>query len=229
MPVQRLLVVEDDPAWGKRLGETARAEGCSVTVASDGAEALSYLSDARLARPNLVVLDLVLPHVDGWDLYAQMRTTEELRDIPVLMMSITPQRVNLGGVVGFLHKTDSLEPALTQLRECLRRFELPDLAPVVPAPEKLGPYGLQLTEGARMALGTLHASTLNAVRLHLLRAAELAGSELPMMSTWLMALPGSPPSLLVTVAGVRVVLEVDDAARTLRATTVIIPPHLPRS
>jgi hypothetical protein len=64
------------------------------------------------------------------------------------------------------------------------------------------------------------------VRQHLLRAAELAGTELPLMSTWLMALPGTPPSLLVSAEGVRVVLEVDEPARTLTTSTVIIPPYL---
>lgn len=224
MSVQRLLVVEDDPAWGERLGETARSEGYEVSVASNGAEALGHLNDARLPRPNLVLLDLMLPHVDGWELYGRMRTTEELRHIPVVMMSVANQRVDLGGVVGFVHKTDPREPALTELRDCLRRFELPDSTP-----GRLGPYALRLTESCRFTLGTLPAPMRHAVRQHLLRAAELAGGELPMMSTWLMALPGSPPSLLVTVDGVRVVLEVDDAARSLLATTVIIPPHLPRS
>jgi CheY-like chemotaxis protein len=225
MPVQHLLVVEDDPIWRERLGETARSEGCEVvTVASDGAQALSYLSEARYSRPNLVVLDLMLPHVDGWELYGRMRTTDDLRHIPVLMMSVAHQRVELSGVVGFLHKTDSPEPALTELRECLRRFAAP-----TPRLERLGPYALQLTEDIALTLGTLAPRLHHAVRQHLLRATELAGSELPMTSTWLMALPGDPPSLLVTVDGIRVVLEVDDVARKLVATTVIIPPHLPRS
>ncbi|WP_224362666.1 response regulator [Hyalangium versicolor] len=224
MPVQRLLIVEDDPLWREHLHETARSEGCEVALASDGFEALSYLNSQERARPNLVVMDLMMPRVDGWELYGRMRTTAALRDIPVLMMSVTGQSVNLGGVVGFLHKTDSPGPLLSELRQRLRGF---DVFP--PVPEPSGPYALRFTEETRLALGTLPPSQQVAIRQHLLRAAELANGALPMASTWLVALPGDPPALLVTVQGVRVVLEVDDTERSLLASSAIIPVHLPRS
>jgi CheY-like chemotaxis protein len=225
MPVQRLLVVEDDPAWREYLGETARAEGCEVALATDGEEALSYLSNRAHPRPDLVVMDLVMPRVDGWELYGRMRTHDELRHIPVLMMSVAQQRVELGGVVGFLQKTVPPETVLAELRERLRRFD------VLPPPsEQLWPYSLRFTEEASLALDTLPANLRQLLRQRLFRAAELAaGEELPLMSTWLMALPGTPPSLLVTVEGIRVVLEVNDRARQLTVAVVIIPPHLPRT
>jgi CheY-like chemotaxis protein len=225
MPVQRLLVVEDDPLWRERLGEAARAEGCDVTLASDGLEALSCLTNTSQPRPDLVLLDLLMPRLDGWGLYGQMRMDGALRRIPILMMSQAMERaVELGGVVGFLHKAPSPEPVLNELRERLRRFEQ-----TAPEPAQSGPYALRITEEASLALFSLAPPLRHAVHVHLYRAAELAGTELPMISTWLMALPGRPPSLLVTVQGVRVVLEVQEAARTLTTSTVIIPPYLPRS
>jgi len=224
MSVQRLLVVEDDPAWRESLSETARAEGCEVALATDGEEALWYLSDASRTRPNLVLLDLVMPRVDGWELYGRMRTDDELRHIPVLMISVANQRVELGGVVGFLHKTVPPETVLAELRERLRRFDV-----LPPQAEQPWPYALRFTEEASLALDTLPTSLRQLLRQRLYRAAELASGELPLMSTWLMALPGTPPSLLVTVEGVRVVLEVDDGARRLTVSMVIIPPHLPRA
>jgi CheY-like chemotaxis protein len=224
MPIQRLLVVEDDPAWREGLGEAARSEGCEVTLAADGREALSYLSDAGRDRPHLVLLDLLLPQVDGWELYGRMRTDGDLRHIPVMMMSVGTQDVQLGGVVGFLHKTAPPEAALIELRTRLRALEgLPLVA------EPTGPYALRLTDEATLTLGTLPQRLRHAVRHRLYRAAELAGGELPMASSWLLALPGHPPSLLVTVEGIRVLLEVDETARRLTATTVIVPTYLPRS
>lgn len=224
MSVSRLLIVEDDPSWQERLRVTARSEGCDVLLASDGQEALSYLSDARRARLDLVMLDLLLPHVDGWELYGRMRTDETLRQIPILMMSVAPQSVELGGVVGFLHKTTAPEPALTELRQHLRGLEL-----VERVPQSHGAYGLEFSDETLLALAALPWPLHHAVRQHLLRAAELVDGALPMASSWLVALPGAPPSLLVTVQGIRVVLEVDDLARKLIATTAIIPAHLPRS
>lgn len=224
MAVEHLLVVEDDPAWQASLRETARAEGCLVEVARDGEEALSYLSDRACPRPNLVVMDLMMPRVDGWELYGRMRADEELRRIPVMMMSVSNHQVDLGGVVGFLHKTVPPDVMLSELRERLRRFDV--LPPPVGTSQ---PYALRFTEESALVLDTLPGTLRQLLRQRLYRAAELAGGELPLMSTWLMALPGTPPSLLVTTEGVRVVMEVDDGARQLTASVVIIPPHLPRT
>lgn len=224
MPVERLLIVEDDPTWRASLSETAREEGCLVEQARDGEEALSYLRDSARTRPNLVVMDLVMPRVDGWELYARMRTDDELRHIPVLMMSVSNQQVELGGVVGFLQKTVPPETVLSQLRERLRHFDV--LPPQTP---QTSSYALRFTEECSLVLDTLPTPLRQLLRQRLYRAAELASGELPLMSSWLMALPGTPPSLLVTAEGVRVVLEVDDSARQLITSLIIVPPHLPRT
>jgi CheY-like chemotaxis protein len=225
MPVHRLLVVEDDPSWQKSLEEVARAEGCDVTVVSDGEEALRNLSSAPETQPNLVVLDLLLPRMDGWELYGRMRTDHQLRGIPVLMLSASSaQDPKLEGIVGMLHKTPTPGPVIHQFRERLRGFTA---HPTHPARED-GPYTVRLTENASVLLHTLPPALRHAVRLHLFRAAELLRTGLPMMSTWLMALPGDPPSLLVTVEGVRAVMEIDEAGHLLTVTSLIIPTYLPR-
>ncbi|WP_225411535.1 response regulator [Stigmatella hybrida] len=224
MPVHRLLVVEDDPSWQKSLENVARAEGCDVTVVSDGEAALSTLSGDPRTRPNLVVLDLLLPRMDGWEVYGRMRVDHDLRTIPVLMLSAAAaQEPKLGGIVGMLQKTSSPEPVIHQFRERLRGFSVPSPA----APEE-SPYTVRLTEDTSLLLHALPPALRHAVRLHLFRAADLLRTGLPMMSTWLMALPGDPPSLLVTVEGVRAVMEINEAERTLTVTSLIIPTYLPR-
>ncbi|SET95889.1 response regulator transcription factor [Stigmatella erecta] len=225
MTVHRLLVVEDDPSWQKSLGDVARAEGYDVTVVSDGEEALTTLSGDPRARPNLVVLDLLLPRMDGWELYGRMRVDHDLRTIPVLMLSAAAaQEPKLGGIVGMLQKTSSPEPVIRQFRERLRGFTAP--APGVAPAES--PYTVRLAEDTSLLLQSLPPALRHAMRLHLFRAAELLRTGLPMMSTWLMALPGEPPSLLVTVEGVRAVMEINEAERTLTVTSLIIPTYLPR-
>ncbi|MDC0712664.1 response regulator [Stigmatella sp. ncwal1] len=224
MTVHRLLVVEDDPSWQRRLEDVAHSEGCDVTLVSDGEEALKRLSGDSQPRPHLVVLDLLLPRMDGWEVYGRMRVDQQLRTIPVLMLSsTTAQDPKLGGIVGFLHKTPSPEPVIHQFRERLRGFTEPAVEP-----PSVGTYAVRLTEDTSILLHSLPPSLRHAVRLHMYRAAELLRTGLPMMSTWLMALPGDPPSLLVTVEGVRMVLEIDEAACTLTATSLIIPTYLPR-
>ncbi len=226
MPVEHLLVVEDDPTWRERLGSAARAEGCEVALAADGLEALTFLRQHAPARPSLVLLDLMLPRLDGWSLYSQMRQEHALREIPVLMMTAARvKELPLGGVVGILHKPRLPEDLLPEVRERLRRHGLTP----PPAPEPREPWTLHVPQEAAVLLEALPPALRHAVRLHLHRAAELAGEELPLASHWLMALPGEPPSLLVTVEGVRVVLELKVAWRHLTATAVILPPELRRA
>lgn len=222
MTLRNLLVVEDDPTWRERLGAAARSEGCDVALAADGLEALTYLRENAPGRPDLVLLDLLMPRMDGWQLYGHMRLERSMQSIPVLMMSSARVReLPLSGVVGILHKTGAPEDLLPEVRERLRRHGL-----TPPPAEPREPYTLLLQEEAAVLLGSLPGQLRHSVRLHLHRAAELAGGELPMASSWLMALPGDPPSLLVTVEGVRVVLDIEEETRTLRATTVILPMEL---
>ncbi|WP_164012698.1 response regulator [Pyxidicoccus trucidator] len=222
-PIQHLLLVEDDSTWRDCLGEVARAEGLKVSHATDGVEALEWLrANPRAGHPDLILLDLVLPRMDGWELYGQLRTNERLRHLNVLMFSaaLSGQEPPLGGVVGYLRKPHAPEAMLGELRTQLRHL------PETLSREPSGPYTLRFQEGVSVSLGTLPRPLAHALRLHLLRAAELVGTELPMTSTWLMALPGTPPSLLVTVEGVQVVLDVDDERRELTASSAVIPPHL---
>ncbi|MCP3104757.1 response regulator [Myxococcus sp. K15C18031901] len=219
--LRHLLLVEDDASWRGRLADAARAEGLAVTHASDGMEALDWLrTRPRAGHPDLILLDLLMPRMDGWELYGRLRTDARLRHLNVLMFSeaLHGQELPLGGVVGYLRKPHTPEAMLSALRARLRQ-----LSPGATR-EPGGAYALRLDEGVSLALRMLPAARAHGLRMHLLHAAELVGTELPMASTWLMALPGVPPALLVTVDGVRVVLDVDDEARTLTASTIDVPP-----
>ncbi|MFB1484229.1 response regulator [Corallococcus sp. RDP092CA] len=221
--VHHLLLVEDDRSWRERVDRAAREVGFLVSSVADGAEALDWLRHRpRAQHPDLILLDLMLPRLDGWEVYGQLRTNARLRHLSVMMMSTASgaPEVPLQGVVGFLRKPTQPEALVRVLSERLR--ELPGRPPEPPRV----PYALRLTDESLYALHALPAPIRHAVRVHLLRAAELAATELPLASSWLMALHSDQPSLLVTVEGVRVVLEVDDAACALTASIVIVPSHL---
>ncbi|RKG98777.1 DNA-binding response regulator [Corallococcus sp. CA053C] len=226
MEMRHLLLVEDDLTWRDGVGQAAREAGFQVTPVSDGTEALAWLSHRpRAQHPDLILLDLLLPRVDGWELYGRLRTDARLRHLSVMMMSSArclPPEVPLGGVVGFLHKPVRPEALVLELMARLR--ELPRRTEEWPRV----PYALRLPDASLYSLHSLPDAIRHAVRVHLLRAAELAATELPLASSWLMALPSEKPSLLVTVEGVRVVLEVDDDACALTASIVIVPSHLHR-
>jgi two-component system, chemotaxis family, chemotaxis protein CheY len=81
-----ILVIEDDEACAASFKETLEAEGhASVRVARNGKEALRIL--ARAEKPRLVLLDLMMPVMDGWQLLAILQEDEDLRSVPVVIVS----------------------------------------------------------------------------------------------------------------------------------------------
>jgi CheY-like chemotaxis protein len=79
-----VLVVDDDPDNREIIADILRYEGFEVSVAADGVGALS---EVRRRKPGLVLLDLVLPGMDGWRVLDTIRADAALHDVPVLVMS----------------------------------------------------------------------------------------------------------------------------------------------
>lgn len=84
----RVLVVEDEPATREMLRQLLADNGYDVIVAEDGAAALGLL-DATGDRPNLVMLDLRMPYIDGPSFLELLRSRPESRHTPVLIVSGT--------------------------------------------------------------------------------------------------------------------------------------------
>lgn len=110
-----VLLVDDQAENREAIGLVLAEEGCAVRLARDGQEALDALHEGL--RPCLVVVDLMMPRMDGWEFRQRQLTNPQFRDIPVLVMSGYPdtQKVAAGlGVREVLHKpiTPSLLLAL---------------------------------------------------------------------------------------------------------------------
>jgi CheY-like chemotaxis protein len=83
-----ILIVEDDPDLREVLDITLQAEGYAVATASDGAEALARLqSRVDKTRPRLILLDLRMPVMNGWQFRERQRQDPELAEIPVVVLS----------------------------------------------------------------------------------------------------------------------------------------------
>lgn len=84
-----VLVVEDDIDLRESLEEVLEQEGFEVRTAGSGASALSALAQAD--RPDLLVLDLMLPDMDGFQLRREMQADPALRHIPVIVATAVPE------------------------------------------------------------------------------------------------------------------------------------------
>jgi DNA-binding response OmpR family regulator len=80
----RILLVEDDPNIRDLLREILTVEGYVIIEAADGEEALVC---ARAERPDLMLLDLMLPRKSGWSVIEELKRQQATRDIPVIVLS----------------------------------------------------------------------------------------------------------------------------------------------
>jgi CheY-like chemotaxis protein len=79
-----VLIVDDDEEFRSALGEMLEGEHCKVLSAQNGRQALKIL---ETIRPDLIVADLMMPVMSGWELSAELEKSELLRDIPVVILS----------------------------------------------------------------------------------------------------------------------------------------------
>jgi CheY-like chemotaxis protein len=118
---ERVMVVEDDADTRELIAEVLRDEGYSVVTAANGAEALAALrSDVPL--PSLIVLDLMMPVMNGWKFLDERLSDATLSRIPVLVLSADPTRqlATSRGAVAVVSKPFDLPRLLKQVRALTR-------------------------------------------------------------------------------------------------------------
>lgn len=110
-----MLLVEDDPAIRESIREILEAEGYRVVSADNGATALCEL--AETIRPCVILLDLMMPTMDGWQVLEQLAADEVLSTVPVLVISAVGDELAARGVP-VLRKPVHLDALLERVERC---------------------------------------------------------------------------------------------------------------
>ncbi len=120
----RILIVEDEPAVSKALKERFEQEGFEVTQAQNGQEGLLRASNEK---PDLILLDLIMPHMDGITMLQRLREDEWGKLAKVIVLSNLSDDSALArsmekGVYDYLVKTDwKLEDVVAKVKERLAK------------------------------------------------------------------------------------------------------------
>jgi two-component system cell cycle response regulator DivK len=108
---KRVLVVEDNELNLKLFSDLLRAHDYQVEPVRDGREAVER---ARAFQPNLIVMDIQMPHVSGYDLILTLKADAELRSIPVMAVTAysgrdDEERIRAAGAVAYVSKPIGLQ------------------------------------------------------------------------------------------------------------------------
>ena len=88
---RRVLCIEDEPEMIDLIRLILERKGFEVIGAVGGQEGLNTV---RSEKPDLVLLDLMMPDVDGWEVYRQMKADDELKSIPVVVVTAKAQSID---------------------------------------------------------------------------------------------------------------------------------------
>jgi two-component system, OmpR family, response regulator MtrA len=139
----RVLVVDDDAALAEMLGIVLRGEGFEPTFVADGDKAMEVFRDAK---PDLVLLDLMLPGMDGIDVCRQIRAES---GVPIVMLTAKSDTVDVvlgleSGADDYIVKPFQSKVLIARVRARLRRTE-------DPAPEMLSIGDVSIGHAVRRA------------------------------------------------------------------------------
>ncbi|MDC3955036.1 response regulator [Polyangium jinanense] len=116
-----VLIVEDDPDIRETIAQILEEEGYEVRGASNGKQALDLLREG--ARPQLILLDLMMPILDGWGFRAEQRSDPRIADIPVIVISADGnlrQQATKIAANGYLRKPVGIETLLSTVARYLK-------------------------------------------------------------------------------------------------------------
>ena len=120
---KRILLVEDEPLLGNLLMQRLEKEGFAVVLARDGGEALARL---RESKPDLILLDIILPKISGFELLETLQADPQFEKAPVIVISNLGQESDiarcqsLGAVQYFVKAKVSIEELVEYVKSFLQ-------------------------------------------------------------------------------------------------------------
>jgi CheY-like chemotaxis protein len=114
-----ILLIEDDADLADAIVEVLQNEGYRICYAGDGKEALALLSQNR--PPDLILLDLMMPNMNGWEFRAAQLRDPAIAKIPVIVLSATGERARPIDAAMVLRKPVTLEVLLSALAKFFKK------------------------------------------------------------------------------------------------------------
>ncbi len=122
--MKRILFIEDESALQKTLGEVLRENGYEVISALDGE---TGIKSAKTKKPDLILLDLILPKLSGFEVLKQLKKDEETKNIPVIVLTNLEEvkdvekAMELGATTYLVKANYSLKEVVDKIKAALEK------------------------------------------------------------------------------------------------------------
>jgi CheY-like chemotaxis protein len=121
---ERILVVDDEEDTRTLLCTLLESEGYGVETAADGEAALERV---QATRPDLILLDIMMPQMDGLEVCDHLRFDPATRDVPIIFLTakhdpVTQSRASILDAYAYIEKPFAPEDLLAEIRNCLNVF-----------------------------------------------------------------------------------------------------------
>ena len=121
--MNKVLLVEDDPFLSSLLKNRLQKEGIEITLAEDGEEALNFL---KSTKPDLILLDLILPKKSGFEVMEEMREDPQMQfqGLPIIIISNLgqPEDISRGQALGAIEYFVKAKTSIDELVEKIKGF-----------------------------------------------------------------------------------------------------------
>lgn len=125
-PLRKVVCVEDEPEMIDLIRLILSRKGFEVLGANGGAKGLELI---RAEMPDLVLLDLMMPEMDGWQVYQQLKADPKTEHIPVVVVTAKAQNIDkvlglhIAKVDDYISKPFSLQELVDRIEQVLKRRE----------------------------------------------------------------------------------------------------------
>ena len=118
--IKKVLVVDDDPVVIRLVKELLKAQGFLVETAKDGIDAMIMV---QKGKPDLIVLDIMMPELNGYDVLKTLKFNDEYKNIPVILLTAREQELDkrIGQMMGidYLQKPLDREVFLNKVQQAV--------------------------------------------------------------------------------------------------------------
>jgi CheY-like chemotaxis protein len=123
----RVLAVDDEPDNLNLLGDVLEFQGATVKRTENAQQALTALDEFK---PNMILVDLSMPGMDGWEMHRRLRSRDDLGNVPIIAISALAMQADLErakteGFDGYITKPFRVQALLSQLQDSLELFAHP--------------------------------------------------------------------------------------------------------